>query len=55
MTLTQVIEALIAGTPVYYLDYKYRLMMDQGHIHIEHTEGTKYMLREDDLKNCFIL
>ena len=55
MTLTQVTEALRVGTPVYYLDYKHRLMMDQGHIHIEHIKGTKYMLREDDLKNCFIL
>ena len=55
MTLTQITEALIAGIPVYYLDYKYRLMMNQGHIHIEHIDGVKYMLREDDLKNCFIL
>ena len=55
MTLAQVTEALMAGTPVYYLDYKYRLMMNRGHIHIEHIDGVKYMLREADLKNCFIL
>ena len=56
MNTQQITEALDKGLNVYWLDYKHQLQMLDGHIHVFLLGTcTKFMLRENDLKNCFIV
>lgn len=56
MNTQQITEALNKGLNVYWLDYKHQLQMLDGHIHVVLLGTcTKFMLRENDLKNCFIV
>ena len=56
MNTQQITEALDKGLNVYWLDYNHQLQMLDGHIHVFLLGTcTKFVLREDDLKNCFIV